>query len=337
MRSSIITIGGFDGVHLGHQALVRRAVALAGEWHQQSADRGAERPLVCAMVLDPSPAAVLRPQGAPPMLMPFEQRITHLREAGADMVVRLAVTPELLELSPEAFVHQHLAPLRPAGIVEGPDFRFGKSRAGDVHTVARAIGRADFLTAIHPSVEVALGDHTLVPARSTMVRWLVAHGRVADAARVLGRPHTLHATVVRGERRGRTIGFPTANLRTECMLPADGVYAARARLPDGRTLAAALSVGVKPTFGVKDRTAEAFLFTPGSGDPSLPHWAPITGLPEYDWPIALEVIAWVREQYRFPGLEALVAQIRRDCQRIEDLLAIADTPSATPAGQEIAT
>ena len=316
-QNTIITIGGFDGVHVGHQALVRAAKELASEYQQRHAGSGAGRPEVCAVVLDPSPAAILRPGTAPAQVMSYEQRVLRLREAGTDRVIRIDVNKALLSLSPSEFLQTHIAPLHPVGIVEGPDFRFGKSRAGDIRTVVEFFGAGRMLHATPEQVEVTLSDLSVVPARSSMVRWLLAHGRVRDAAIVLGRGHVLEGRVVRGDQRGRTIGFPTANIDTVCMLPGDGVYGAWATLPDGRRLMAALSVGVKPTFQGAARTAEAFLM---DGDQRGTAWKPIEGLSEYGWRISLEIVTRVRDQQRFAGLSGLVAQIERDCATIADVL-----------------
>jgi riboflavin kinase/FMN adenylyltransferase len=160
-----------------------------------------------------------------------------------------------------------------------------------------------------------------------MVRWLLNNGRVSDAARVLGRPHTLRGMVVRGDRRGRTIGYPTANIESPCLAPADGVYAGRARLGDGRVFTAAISVGTKPTFGEGMRAVEAVLMGE-SADPAAdglvgrgaPPWAPLPGLPEYGWMIDLEFVAWIREQVRFDGVERLLDQMARDCARIAEIV-----------------
>jgi riboflavin kinase/FMN adenylyltransferase len=178
-----------------------------------------------------------------------------------------------------------------------------------------AMGRSlGFTVDVVPQVAVSLTDHQLVPARSTIVRWLLSNGRARDAAIVMSRPYELSGTVVRGDRRGRTIGFPTANLDTPTMIPADGVYAALASLPDGRTLSAAVSIGTKPTFGTHGRAVEAFLLQPDSKT-----WSPISGLPEYGWTLRLQLLGWVREQVRFASLPALLDQMERDCQRCHEI------------------
>jgi len=311
---SVLTIGNFDGVHLGHQALTRAARIIA--------DAASPRARVLALSFDPHPLTVLNPAYAPAPLTTFDHRADLLQAAGADEVVRLEPTPDLLNLSPEQFVERIVAVHHPIAIVEGPDFRFGKARAGGVHTLADLAPRHGFSVRILDTVEIALQDHTVAPVSSSLVRWLLSHGRITDAARALGRDYELLGTVVRGDRRGRELGFPTANLRTSQLLPADGVYAVWADLPDGRALPAALSVGTKPTFtDAPARTAEAFLFRDDvPRDPPHPPWSSLPSLPEYDWPLRLRLVAWIREQVRFPSVEALKDQMHRDCDRIRDTL-----------------
>ncbi|MEZ6234509.1 MAG: riboflavin kinase [Phycisphaerales bacterium] len=325
---SILSIGTFDGVHLGHRAIGAEACRLA----DVAAERGGERPRVVVLAFDPHPAAVLRPGTEPARLTTFARRADLLRAGGADEVVRLEPTPGLLGLSPEQFVDRLVAAHAPLAIVEGPDFRFGKGRAGDVAALRR-LGRErseaeHFAVRVVEPVETVLGDHSIVAASSTLARWLLERGRAADVARVLGEPYRIEGTVVRGDRRGRTLGYPTANLDPETALPADGVYAgfARAGLARGqsdaragedRSFVAAISVGTKPQFtpGQTARTIEAFLLDverpPGSDA--------IPGLPEYGWRLTLDLIGYVRDQARFESVDALLRQIGRDSERVREI------------------
>ena len=213
-QPSVLSIGTFDGVHLGHQALIRRAREIARE------NPGTR---VVALVFKPNPLEVLRPEAAPPRLSMFEQRKAWILAAGADEVVRLEPTREFLAESPEQFVNECVAKYRPVAFVEGDDFHFGRARAGNNALLAEMGRTMGFGVEVVPTVSIALTDHQLVSARSTIVRWLLGNGRVRDAAIVLDRPYELIGTVVRGDRRGRTIGFPTANLETPTLVPADGV------------------------------------------------------------------------------------------------------------------
>lgn len=315
---SVLTIGTFDGVHLGHQSLIHTARAIARE-------RGGAR--VVALAFDPNPAVVLAPASAPARLTTFERRRELLLAAGADEVVRLEPTPELLGLEAEAFIRRCVDQYRPIAFVEGPDFHFGRKRGGDVQTLRRLGESMGFAVRVVEPVEVALTNDQVVPARSTVVRELLGFGRVRDAAAVLGRFYEIDGTVVRGDRRGRTIGYPTANILSECLAPGDGVYAGRAMLPDGRVLGAAVSVGTKPTFGEHGRAVEAFLLRPDAGN----EWSPIAGLEEYGWPIRLELVGWVREQVKFGGLPPLLEQMGRDIERVRRMVGeAASVPQNVP-------
>ena len=288
-----LSIGNFDGVHAGHRALISLARQVAG-------DSGP----VVAVTFEPLPAARLRPATAPPRLSTAEERRERLLGAGADEVVELEPTPELLGQSPEEFLASLRARVPFGAIVEGEDFRFGKGRAGDL-ALLRAIGeREGFRTLVMPGIEIELGDLTLARAASSLVRWMLGRGRVHDAGRLLGRPYAIAGVTAPGDRRGRTLGFPTANLADGSwggtMLPADGVYAGVATLPDGRERIAAISIGTKSTFGGTRRTCEAHL--PGE---SLP-------LDWYGWPLRIAFTRWIRGQMRFAGPEAIAGQIARD-------------------------
>lgn len=285
----VITIGNFDGVHRGHQAIVALASGLAGE-----------RGTVTAVTFEPLPAAVLRPSAAPPRLTLAARRQRLLEQAGCTRVMALDPAAGVLEQEPEEFIRQLRAAVPFDAVVEGSDFRFGRRRAGTVDTL-RSLGQQQgFRTVVAPEFETSLSDGHLVAPRSTTVRWLLELGRVADAARLLGRPHAVEGAVVRGDQRGRTIGFPTANVDCGALaLPADGVYAGVAHTPLGM-FAAAISVGTKPTFAAAPRTCEAFLLD----------FAGSVG--EYGWPIRLEFHRWLREQFRFASVPALVEQMHRD-------------------------
>lgn len=304
--ANVITIGNFDGVHLGHVALIRRARDLA-------ATRGGK---VIALAFDPHPFTLLRPQDVPARLSTFDERAALLRAAGADEVVRLEPTPQQLAQSAEAFVDDVVAKFSPASFVEGSDFHFGKGRAGNVTTLkAWGLSRGFDVHVVNP-IEVDLSDQHLVRASSSLIRWLLEQGRVQDAARVLGRDYELSGEVIRGDRRGRELGFPTANVRTSCSLPLAGVYAAWALLPDGQHLPAAVSVGPRPTFNAPEPRLEAFLMLPTPAT----RGQPIPGLPEYGWTLRLSFRAFLREQLKFDSLPQLISQMARDCTRALELL-----------------
>ena len=301
----VCCVGNFDGVHLGHQALIRRAREVA------DSTPGTR---VIAMVFDPHPFSRVAPERTPARLSLYEQRRDWLLGAGADEAERLDPASGVLERTPEEFVDM-LARRGVLAMVEGADFRFGARRAGDADALLR-LGRARGMRVeILQPVHVALGDCTVVRASSTMLRWLVSNGRVGDAKRVAGRAYEAVGTVVRGDRMGRELGYPTANVETPCLPPADGVYAGRGELPDGRIVVAAISVGRKPTFDSDHRFVEAY-FVGVDREAS----GAISGLPEYGWPVRLSFDSFIREQARFGSAGALVSQIERDVERVCDML-----------------
>ena len=307
-RPTAITIGAFDGVHAGHAALIRAARDAVGPdgW-------------VIAAAFFPHPAAVLRPGHAPSLLTAWDARERLLQSLGADEVRRLDPASGILDLTAEAFLRGLVADTHPVAIVEGADFRFGKARGGDVE-VLRALGAAmGFRAVIVDDVRIALSDGVEAAASSTLVRWLLQHGRVRDAAIALGRPYTLEGVATQGARRGRQIGMPTVNLASCCLAPADGVYAGWVAVPDAGRIPAAISVGTNPTFGGGLRTVEAHLigWRPASGPGSPAH--------EYGWPVAFEFRHWLRDQGAFGSVDALMDQMRRDLARALELLGVRGT------------
>lgn len=285
-----ISVGNFDGVHLGHQALLGAARTAAGP-----------SGTVTAVTFEPHPAAILR-GAAPDRLASVEDRAVHLLSAGATRVETLAPDQRLLALSPEDFIAE-LARIVPFDvIVEGADFRFGRARSGDVHTLREIGARGGFRTVLVDEVAVPLCDGHMVPARSSTARWLLTLGRVADVARVLGRPHRVSGDVVRGAARGRGIGYPTANVAIGGIaLPHDGVYACEVTLPDGARWPAAASVGTNPTFGACPRTLEVHLL-------GMEHSTDL-----YGQRLHVDFLRWIRPMLAFATVDALVAQMGRDC------------------------
>jgi len=295
--STVVSIGNFDGVHAGHQALLRAARARA--------DTNGARGRVIAATFTQRPSAILgdSPDVAP--ITPFDERVSLLRRSGADEVLEIEPTRELLSMTPEAFLDAFISEHQPDAIVEGDDFRFGANRAGDMETL-RALGASRGVETIAvEKVDIGLTDQLVVRASSTITRWLLDRGRVADAAIVMGRPHRLSGTIVRGDRRGREIGFPTANLECSAFMPADGIYAGFATLEGGQVWPAAISVGTKPTFDGTHRVVEAYLCG----------WDGPEGS-EYGWECALDFVSWIREQVRFASIASLVTQIERDVDHI---------------------
>jgi riboflavin kinase/FMN adenylyltransferase len=296
-RLTAVTIGNFDGVHLGHQSLIRAARRRVGPDGR-----------VVALSFDPHPATVLAPGRLVERLSDFPRRTRWLVEAGADDVVRMEPTRQLLDQSPEQFIAGLVDRFKPAVVVEGRDFRFGKGRQGSIETLRRLGTAVGFAVVEVDTVEAVLSDHTIVPASSTMTRWLLKRGRVRDASKLLGRAYAVAGTVVAGEQRGREFGIPTANLDVDdLMLPSDAVYIGEAILGDGSAFRAAISVGTKPTFSSESiRTCEAHLldFDGPCGD--------------YGWPMELFFHDWLRDQVAFSAIEPLVEQIHRDIAHVRD-------------------
>ncbi len=280
-----LSVGNYDGVHLGHQHIIR--TMLEGQ-----------KPAVGVITFEPHPLSVLRPDLAPPRLTPIVPKRELLEAAGVTHLIELEPTPQVLGVTAEDFWGRLRDEARPTLLVEGPDFNFGKGAKGNVAKLREWMrGSGVELTVVEP-LEVSLPGFQVVPVSSSLVRWLVAQGRMADASACLGRPYTLRGTVVEGYRRGRTIGFPTANLDAgEQLVPADGVYGGLARV-EGHKYRAAVSIGTAPTFEDARRQVEAYLLD-FSGD-------------LYGKQMDLELRAWVRDQMRFPSVERLVERMNAD-------------------------
>jgi len=309
-----LLIGSFDGVHRGHAALVRHACERVGP---SPAGR------VTALAFDPHPNVILRPDRVPARLTTFDQRAAYLKRCGADEVVRLTPTADLLALSPRQFITEICNLHHPSIIVEGPDFHFGANRSGSPRTLTELGREFGFDVDIVNPIEIDLDDQTIVRASSTLTRWLLAQGRVRDATRILARPYELAGIVVQGDRRGRELGFPTANIDTPCILPADGVYAGFAVIPSGSSHPAAIHVGPRATFNSPQRTLEAHILD--WPDPSA-HG--ITQ--EYNWPITIELTAWIRDQSKCESAQALIEQINRDIDRVRMVTASSASHSHEP-------
>lgn len=291
---SAVTIGKFDGVHLGHRDGLARLTSLAG-------DRGLA-PVV--VTFDRHPMALLRPEACPEALASNAQRAELLAETGLAATLVLEFTRELSEFSPEEFVERVLVQaLDTRLLVAGADFRFGHRGAGDIATL-RTLGE------VH-GFDVVLLDDVLVDGErisSTKIREHLAAGRVRAAAALLGRLPSARSIVVHGDAIGREIGFPTANLDPEIegFLPADGVYAAWATL-EGERYAAAVSIGNNPTFDdIPERRTEAHLL---DASPDA-----------YGKPITLEFVDYIRPMARFDGLEALTTALTTDVEHIRTVL-----------------
>jgi len=291
---TVVTIGNFDGVHRGHQAILDRA--------RRVADGIAGDVPVVVVTFDPHPMVVLAPDRAPAALTTIAQRVRLLAGRGGDHVLVLPFDRAMASWSPEEFVRLVLVDtLHAAAVVVGANFRFGHRASGHVDTL-RELGRAhDFEV---DAVGLVGGDP---PWSSTIVRQALADGAVGAAAEVLGRPHTVEGVVVEGDHRGHELGYPTANVPTSGLVavPADGVYAGtvqRLDQPDAPLWPAAISVGTNPTFDGVERRVESYVL--GRDDLEL-----------YDVPVRVAFHAHLRGQVRFDGIDALVRQMAADVER----------------------
>lgn len=281
-----IAIGVFDGVHVGHQALIR-----------QSADRAKqERGRALAATFDPLPIQALAPGAPPSALSNVEERSRFLHEAGASDVVVFSFTKEFAGLTADEFVRRLAGAGEVRQIFVGADFQFGHDRGGNVRTLAAAGATHGFEVVVASPVKQA-GE----VVSSTRIRNDLLAGDVEDAARLLGRPYRVRGTVVHGAKRGRALGFPTINLAVppERLLPRDGIYAMTVRVRDEEVMAAA-SLGVRPTFGGGDRRLEAYLLD----------WKGEV----YGDTIEAAFVKRLRDELRFASAEELTDQIARDVE-----------------------
>jgi riboflavin kinase/FMN adenylyltransferase len=300
VRGGVAAVGNFDGVHRGHAAIMAAARELAGR------DRS-----VVAVTFDPHPLVLLSPERYQPPLTTIAERCRLLHEVGANHVVVLQTTADMLSLTPEAFFQTVLrGSLGVRGVVEGFNFRFGRDRAGSNATLRELCTSAviDFLEV--PAF--TLGDR---PVSSSRVREALARGDVATATELLGRPYRVSGTVGTGARRGRTIGFPTANLeQVETLLPADGVYAVGATVAAG-WFAGAAHIGPNVTFGEVRRQLEVHLL---DFNDDL-----------YGQTLAVDFVGRVRETKNFASVDALIEQMRQDVAEARRMAGLAPSPPAS--------
>ncbi|MFM2152894.1 MAG: hypothetical protein RL199_1329 [Pseudomonadota bacterium] len=288
-----VTIGNFDGLHVGHRRLLARTRALASESGGRSA----------VLTFEPHPVRVLAPALAPPRIVPPGRKRALIESAGVDVLVEQPFDRNFAAQSADAFAALLLDTLHVRAVVVGHDFTYGRSRGGDITTLKAACEARGAKLEVVPPVTV----DGLV-ASSTKVREFVLAGKVDAAASLLGRPFVVSGPVVRGAGRGRTIGVPTANVATrEELLPALGVYATRVTLPDGATVAGACNVGLNPTFRTEGAAAP-----PVSVEVHLLDWSGDL----YGSTLEVAFLARIRAERKFPGVDALVAQIRSDIEEV---------------------
>jgi len=294
---SVVSIGKFDGVHIGHLAILRQLITLADARSASSV----------VVTFDRHPAALFAPEVAPVDITGLDNRMELLARAGVDAALVLPFTLELAALSPHDFVQQVLVQtLRATVVLVGHDFRFGAQAAGDVEALRDLGAKFGFEVVIVDDVQDAHGNR----ASSSAIRALMAAGNVSAAAELLGRLPSVQGVVVHGAARGRELGFPTANLSQDAsgLVPDDGVYAGWLTA-DGVRYPAAISVGTNPTFeGQLHRTVEAYVID--------------EDLDLYDKQAVVEFAARLRGMESYAGIEPLIAQMRADVDQARDLLGV---------------
>lgn len=293
MNQTVVAIGNFDGVHLGHRDLLAFAATRAPGLR------------VVAVTFWPHPISVLRPDRPPELLCGLEARIDLLKKAGAHEVRVVEFTERVAQWSPEHFVEQVLIPLDPKVVVVGENFAFGHRAAGNVDTLTE-LSHGRYEVAVVP---LLAADEVYSSSR---VRALLGDGDVAGAAEILGRPFRFSGIVVMGDQRGRRLGFPTANLAVPRgqACPADGVYAGyvtRLDDPEAPRWPAAISVGTNPTFDGDERRVESYVLDR-------------TDLELYGVPVGVDFIARIRSQVKFESLDALIAQLDDDVRQTRERL-----------------
>ena len=291
-RETALTIGVFDGVHQGHQSLIAKL-------NQKAAAEGLDSGVV---TFQHHPRLVLKPQSRITRLTSLQERITLLERVGVKYIVPLSFTPDISQLSAREFVELLRRYLRVRALVIGPDFALGSGKKGDAPALTALGEELNFTVEVVPPV-VLNGE----AVSSTAIRNALAEGDVKKAGEFLGRHFSLKGQVSKGDSRGKTLGFPTANIVPEQgqALPADGVYAVRVHVDD-RTYHAVANIGLRPTFGSEERLLETHLLG-FNGD-------------LYGQEIEIEFIDRLRDEIRFPGAEELKSQMARDAERAGELL-----------------
>ena len=307
-KGSVLTIGNFDGVHLGHQEILAAA--------KQAADEKAAE--LIAMTFEPHPVAILHPEKAPGVLTPLELKKHLLAELGVDCLIVLKDTRELLSLPPEDFVSRFLVDnVQPSLVVEGDDFNFGTGRAGSIQTLKKLGTRHGFEVSVVGPRQVTLSTGQTVRVSSTMIRYMLESGHVADAGIALARPYRLAEKIIPGRGIGKKLGFPTLNMkRPNQVIPGEGVYAGFVKVAE--TLDAALtckeklpavySIGQARTYGEDfPLLIEAHLLKEDVGD--------LIG--EY---AAMDFLQRIRSQHKFKTESQLCEQIAKDCEKARQIL-----------------
>jgi len=291
-KETVVTIGVFDGVHQGHRHLLRQVVEAAGDQYLPTVVTFSNRPIT-----------VLRPGTEPSYLTTLDQRVELIKQQGIELVVCLEFNLEMAEVTAADFAKLLSESLNMKGLILGPDSALGKGRQGDLAFMKEQGEQLGFWAKTVETLEIE-GQ----PVKSRRIREAVASGNITICPELLGRNHDLSGVVVVGDQRGRTLGFPTANIEvdSQLLLPGDGIYATWAII-DGKRHQSATSIGIRPTFGLTQRLVEVFIMD-FSGD-------------IYGKTVGVEFIKKVRDQEKFDGLDELIKQINQDvddCRQVLD-------------------
>ncbi len=305
-KGCVVTIGNFDGLHIGHQEILSTAKQLAAKHKTE----------LLVMTFDPHPAAVLHPEKSPDVLTPAPLKQRLLAQCGVDCWLIIKTQPKILALSASDFIEKFVVePIAPAAIVEGEDFYFGSGRSGNIQLLQRLGPANGFDVVVVPAKEIELSQ--TVRVSSTMIRYMLTSGDVADVAVALGRAYKLIGKITPGRGRGRQIGYPTLNMQTpDQLIPAEGVYAGYVTIADdydqacteGQLLPAVFSIGQARTFGDQHPLLiEAHLLSDLELGPQLKY-------------MAMDFVRHIRRQHKFSSADELAAQIAKDCKIAKDIL-----------------
>jgi len=308
-KGCVLIIGNFDGVHIGHQAILAAAREAAGK----------RRVELVAMTFQPHPLAVLNPEKAPQTLTPARLKGQLLSQSGVDLHIVIKSSQELLRLSAEEFLDRFITKgVQPAVVVEGDDFNFGAERAGSIHMLKQLGSEKGFEVIIVGAKLITLADNQTVRVSSSLIRYMLRHGHVADAAMALGRAYRLIEKIIPGRGKGKRLGFGTLNLaRGGQLIPAEGVYAGFVGIGDSfeqlcnskAKMPAAFSIGISATYGGDNPLLiEAHLLGKDPGESAGKY-------------MAMDFVERIREQKKFETEKELTSQIAKDCEKAEEILA----------------
>ena len=293
LTGAIVTIGNFDGVHLGHQEIFKKIVRQAEETHKKSV----------VITFDPHPQKIMHPEKRPFFLLtPLQEKLNLIESCGVDAVILISFSTEFADVTAEDFVEGILwKKLRLSKLFVGYDYAFGKGKAGNAQFLTKSGRRLGFQVE-----EIGVVETGGMIASSTNIRLSILAGNVGLAAEMLGRPYSVSGTVVKGYRRGTGMGYPTANIRSEKVIPATGVYAVVAEL-EGARHNGVINIGNNPTFGNEETSAEVHLLD-FEGD-------------IYEKNITVLFIDRLRDERRFKNPEELARQIKKDIEKARKILA----------------